>query len=296
MAPHHILLAATVAMLWGWDMVFAKAALQGFPPFLFATLRFMLVGLVVVPFVPMPMGKQWIRLFELSFVLCTLHFGFLFNGLSTGLDLPTSVITSQLNAPFACILGMIFFRERVSAWRMLGMVIAFTGIIIVVGGTPNVSQYPKGFVLMLLTALSFAVANLIMKRMEGIPHMSMVGWMSIIAAPQLVALSLFFEHNQWNQVMNIDFKVLSVLAYSVLFATVVAYSIWYALLSRYHVSQVVPFGLLVPIIAIIGSQIFLSDALEWPTILGGLVTILGVAFIILPRPHFMRPSPEAITQ
>jgi O-acetylserine/cysteine efflux transporter len=212
----------------------------------------------------------------------------LFNGLSTGLDLPTSVITSQLNAPFACILGMLFFRERIRAWRMLGMVIAFTGIIIVVGGTPNVSEHPKGFVLMLLTALSFAFANLIMKRMEGIPHMAMVGWMSLMAAPQLVFLSLFFEQGQWAFTTGINLSVISVLCYTAVFATIIAYSIWYALLSRYNVSQVVPFGLLVPIFATVGSQIFLDDTLAWPTVVGGVVTILGVAVIILPRPHFVQ--------
>ena len=300
MAPHHILLAATVAMLWGWDFIFAKASLEFLPPFLFTTLRFLLVGLLVVPFVAMPKGKQWIRLLELSFVLCTLHFAFLFKGLSTNLDIPTLVITGQLSTPFACILSVLIFRERLSAWRTLGMIVAFVGIIVVAVGMKTTdaagNSSVDGFFLIMGASLMFAIANLIMKRMEGIPHMSMVGWMSLLAAPQIVVLSLIFEHNQWNTLMNTPIMAVSGLAYSAICSTIIAYSIWYALLSRYHVNQVVPFGLLVPIFGTIGSQIFFNDPLPWQTIFGGLITIAGVAIIILPRPHFMRPphvaSPE----
>ena len=238
----HIALAALVAALWASDFIIGKFGVDTLHPYLFTMLRFLTVGLVLTPFVPMPQGRQWRHLLELSVVLGTLHFTFLFKALSTDLDIPTQVILGQLSTPFACVLGALFFRDRLGAWRTLGMLVAFTGIMLVVG-RPHMGEQVQGMVLVLLTALMFAIANLIMKRTEGINHMTTVAWMSLMAAPQILVISLIFESGQWNTLTGAPIAAFGCVLYSALFATIAAYSIWHALLARYTVTQVVPFGL-----------------------------------------------------
>jgi O-acetylserine/cysteine efflux transporter len=282
----HILLTALVPLLWSCDYIFAKAGVDHWHPYLFTMLRFLAVGILVVPFVPRPTGKQWRHLLELSFVLCTLHFTFLFKALSTNLDIATQTILGQLSTPFACVLGALIFRDRLGAWRVLGMLIAFLGIIVVVG-RPSISAESEGVTYALLTALMFAVANLLMKRLEGVGHMTMVGWMSLMAAPQILVLSLVFESGQIELLQSTPLSALLGLGYSVLFSTIVAYTVWHAMIGKYTVSQIVPFGLLVPVFATIGAAVFLGQEVGLQTVLGGLVTIAGVAAIILPRPRFV---------
>ena len=73
-------------------------------------------------------------------------------------------------------------------------------------------------------------------------------------------------------------------SYTVLCSTIIAYGLWYFLLSRYSVSQVAPYSLLTPIFGIAIGQVFFTEELNTQTIIGGLITIIGVAVIVLRRP------------
>ena len=54
MKPTDILLAIAVPLIWGGGFLFAKAAIEHFPPILLMALRFSLTALVLVWFVPRP--------------------------------------------------------------------------------------------------------------------------------------------------------------------------------------------------------------------------------------------------
>jgi O-acetylserine/cysteine efflux transporter len=60
----------------------------------------------------------------------------------------------------------------------------------------------------------------------------------------------------------------------------IAYSIWYHLLSTHPVSQVVPFNLLAPLLGVLAAVLLLGEVLTWQKMLGGVLTIGGVAIII----------------
>jgi O-acetylserine/cysteine efflux transporter len=282
MPIRHILLAALTAMIWGCNFISAKFGMQHFPPFLLSALRFAVVGVVLVPFVPLPAREKWSAIFWISLVLGTGHLAFAVTGMYYGLDVATSVITIQLGTPFACALGAILLNDKLGAWRTGGLVVAFLGIIVVVG-TPNVSSNYHAFLMVLFAALMFGVATILMKRLEGVPTMTMVGWMSLLSAPQILLLSFVFEVNQWHLLQTTPITAVASIGYSAFCSSIIGYS-WFWLLRRYDVSQVAPFALLVPIFGIICAQIFFHEPLPLQTILGGVITIVGVGVIILRRP------------
>lgn len=284
MAPRHILLAVLATMLWGCNFIASKYALQHFQPFLFSAMRFFLVGLVVVPFVPRPRGVQWKHLTLLASTLGAGHLAFSIMGLAHGLDIATTVITIQLGTPFACALGAVLLNDKLGAWRTGGLTIAFVGVLLVVG-TPTVAQNYTGFLLVLFSALMFGVANIVMKRTPTIPSSQAIGWMSLLAVPQILLLSLLFEHDQWQQITTIPPESMLALSYSAFGSTIVGYGSWYWLMGRYEVTQVTPFALLVPIFGISISQFFFAEHLSILTVIGGIITLIGVGIIVVRRPR-----------
>ncbi len=286
MSLQHILLAILVCACWGGNFIAAKIGMEQFPPFLFSALRFGAVGLILTPFVQRPQTpQQWKDIALLSFVLGTCHFAFAISGLHFGLDIATSVITTQLGTPFACALGAIFLNDKLGPWRTLGLMIAFIGIIVVVG-TPNVSANYTGFLLVLFAALAFGIATIMMKRMQGFPIMSLVGWMGLLSAPQILLLSFLFEDQQLARILETPLLPVLCVGYSVFLSTLIGYSGWYYLLKKYDVSLVTPFSLLVPIFGISLSQlVFHNEPLSTQTLIGGFITIIGVGIIIIRRPR-----------
>ena len=80
MKPADVLLAISVAVIWGMGFTFAKAAIEDFPPILLMALRFSLTALALVWFVRPPwqlLGK----IFWIALVSAAIQYSLTFTGL-----------------------------------------------------------------------------------------------------------------------------------------------------------------------------------------------------------------------
>lgn len=272
-----------VALIWGGNFVAAKYGVAHFPPFFLTFLRFAVVAIILLPFVPRPTFTQLIKITQIATVLGTLHFSLLFAGLYYGLDIASAAIVGQMGVPFACILGAIFLNDRLGPVRIFGMVIAFGGMMIVTG-TPNIAAHQLGFFIALASTLCWGIANILIKRIEGVQSFQLLAWMAAMAVPQLLLISCIFEQDQWTQLMSITPEAIAAVTYTSLLSTVVAYGLWYYLLYKYPVSQVTPFSLLAPIFGIAAGQLFFDEPLTWQVLTGGTIAIAGVGIIVIRRP------------
>lgn len=286
MRPLHIFFAVMVAILWGANFVAAKYGIAYFPPFFLTGLRFIIVSLLMVPFVPRPTLRQWGAILPIS-LMSTLHFSLLFVALNYGLDIASAAIIGQLGVPFACLLGVIFMGDRIGVWRLSGIVIAFVGIAIV-AGTPNILHNLTAFYLALTCTFVWGAANIFVKRIHDIGSMQLLAWTSVGIVPMVLALSFIFEYQAWPHFTDAPWTALVGLSYTAVFSTIVAYGLWYFLLSRYTVSQVTPFSLLTPIFSIGFGQMFFAETLTAQTLIGGALTIVGVAIIVLRKPQTLQ--------
>lgn len=276
-------LATAAVALWGINFVAAKFGMMLFPPFFLTAIRFLLVAIILVPFFPRPDRESMIRIFHLSIALGALHFPLLFAALWHGLDIATGTILTQLGVPFSCALGAIFFKDHLGMWRTMGMIVAFTGVVLV-AGTPMVSENYIGFLLALGGAFAWGVANILMKRIGDVHIFTILGWMAMFSVPQLLLISFIFEDHQLMLLTDPPAPSILGLLYTVVFSTLVAYGMWYSLLKRYDISQVAPFALMTPFFGIAAGQLFFIEALTWQVIIGGLITMVGVGIIVLRRP------------
>ena len=110
--PYHYVLAYIVTIVWGFNFVFAKTALQYFEPFTMLTLRLLIVAILLIPFFPKPpIPLHKIVLIAFTFVI--LHLGTMFWSLDIGLDASVGIVALQLHTPFLLLFGTIFFKETI---------------------------------------------------------------------------------------------------------------------------------------------------------------------------------------
>ena len=282
------LLALVVMVIWGVNFVAVKLGTSELPPLLLTAIRFAIVALLVTPLRPLPKGKLG-GVIALSIVLGLGHFGVLFVGIK-GLDTPTAAITIQLGVPFSAIAATLVYREKLRFLTILGMALSFSGVALLAGEPTHPD--PFSLALVIFAAACWAGSNLILKKIGSVDGLALNGWMSLFTAPQVFLASLIFESGQKEALLNAGWAGWGAVGFTVLMASLVAYTLWYRLMTRYQVNRVVPFALLTPVIGVVAGVLILGDPLGWHKLLGGGLTILGVAIIQL-RPFFRPRGPRS---
>ena len=277
----HAAILFGVMVLWGLNFVAAKFGFRELEPMFLLSLRFLAMGLVLIPFVRIPRGKMG-HVLGLSFTLGSLHFGLMFTGVA-GVDAAVAAIAIQLQVPFASILAAILFKDYLGWRRMLGMVGAFAGIALI-AGEPRMESSLFHLGLVVVASLVFATSNIQLKAMGDAPPLGVLGWSSLFAAPQLFLLSLIFEDNHWRDFQAAGLYGWGAVAYMTVCVGLIGYGIWYSLMRRYAVNQIMPFTLLAPVFGVLGGVGILGEQMSWQVIAGTAVTLAGVAVIVLRRP------------
>ena len=125
MSVHHILMAISVPLIWGMGFVFAKGALDYFPPILLMAFRFLVTASVLVWFVKPPVPLMG-RIALIALVSAAIQYSLTFTGLKD-LDASIAVLVVQLEVPFMVVLAALFLKERPDLQKYLGIVLAFAG-------------------------------------------------------------------------------------------------------------------------------------------------------------------------
>lgn len=295
MSLRHVIMALLIAAVWGANLVAIKVGLQQFPPFLLSSLRFALILAILLPWLK-PVRGQMVNILVISVFAGAFHFAATFLGLSLAKGASAAAIAIQLNVPFATLLAVVFLGERLKFWRTLGVVMAFSGVI-VLGFDPEVLQYLDALLVIAVAAFVYAVGTVMMRRVKGVTVFQLQAWIALISLPFLLGLSLIVEPGQWRHAPEIEARTVAAILFSAFGASIFGHGGIYYLLQRYPVSVVSPFLLLAPIFGIVFAVTLLHDTLTTQMIIGGLTTLAGVAIIIFrekktPTPALEEPIPD----
>lgn len=124
------LLGLTVVLLWGLNFLAIRIGLDHFPPFFFAALRFAVIAVPVLLFIPRPRVRmRWILLYGTGFGI--LQFAFLFTAMRVGMPTGLASLVLQSSAPFTVLLGTLFLRERIRPLQVAGIAVAMAGMTVI---------------------------------------------------------------------------------------------------------------------------------------------------------------------
>lgn len=263
--------------MWGMGFTFAKAGLNEFPPLFLMSLRFTLSALMLCWFFPAPVG-QFRILFLLALVSATIQYGLTFTGLKR-LDASTAVLLVQLEVPFGALLASIIFKDNLGWIRALGMAFAFLGVGLI-AGAPSIRKEFFSVFLVISGALTWSIGQVMIKKTVLMTGFELIAWLAFFAGPQMFIASLLIEDGHLESVKNATIVGWGTVIYLGVIMTTVGYGIWYRILQKYDVNQVIPFLLLVPVSSVIGAVLFLGERPNLTTMIGGSIIIFGVAIIV----------------
>ena len=286
MKPVDILIAISVAIIWGMGFVIAKAGMSHFSPILLMALRFTLTAACLIYFFRPPAGL-FKQLFWIALISAALQYSLTFNGVR-GIDASTAALLVQLEVPFGLIMAWLAFGDRITPRQALGILIAFGGAVLIIGEPQLEGDLIYAF-LVIGGAFTWAIGQIMIKKLGNIGGFNLLSGVALIAAPQLFIASWIFEHDQITQIQTATPAAWAAVIYLGLIMTALGYGLWYRLLGHYSVNQVMPFLLLLPVTSVCGGIFFLGESLTTKIALGGCLAIVGVALITLQR--FPRPRP-----
>ena len=278
----HVIMALFVPLLWGLGFVFAKGAINHFPPILLMAFRFSLTALVLVWFTPLAVRK-FFQLFKIAIVAAAIQYSLTFTGVK-GLEAGLASIIVQLEVPFLVILGALLLREKPGYKKWIGIAISFVGVAIM-SQQDELSGSFISIALVLSGCFAWALGQVMIRKLKDVSGMQVTAWIAVFAAPQLFFMSAIFENGQLEAIKTANPLVWWTVLYLGLIMTCLGYYFWNTLIRHHDVSKVAPFLLLLPVFSVLGGNVFLGEAITLEKFYGGATILLGIGVIVL-NPKF----------
>ena len=263
--------------MWGLNFTVIRFGLDEFPPFAFATWRFVLCALPVL-FVARPQNISWATMAGIGGFMFGGQFVFLFFAMQAGLPPGLTSVLVQLQGPLTVVLAAFFLREHATRAQWLGLAAAAVGVVLIsqsVDGTASVLAVG----LALLSALTWAVGNLFFRSARGASMFAVTVWASVLPPIPFALMSLVVEGPDalLIPILNPTWRGWFVLFYTVVPVMWLGYLIWGTLLRTYPAGKVGPISLLVPCAALLFASLLVDEPIGGLRLLGVIVVLGGVA-------------------
>jgi O-acetylserine/cysteine efflux transporter len=287
MTPTDLCLALLVVVIWGVAFIATKIGLASFSPPELAALRFLIASLPALFLARPPVS--WPRLGAIGLTLFAGQFLFQFFGIAHGMPPGLASIVVQTQALFTILFAALVLRERPTRRQVAGSATAFAGLALI-AATVGGDLTALGLGLTAVSAISWAIGNVLVKRLPPVEMLNLMVWLSLVPPLPSLALSMALDGpTDLARALGSAARLeIAAVLYLGVVATVFAYALWGMLLRRYPAATVTPFALLAPFVASYSSALVFGERFG-PLRLGGMaLVLLGIAVIVLPVARWSR--------
>jgi len=272
-------------IFWGLSFIATKQLLTEISPETIIVMRlFLAIGLlaliIIYRKISFRIDKENVKKIFLLSAVAVFHLWIQITGLkftsasNTGWIIGTAPI-------FMAILGYFYFKEKLSLSKISGIVIAFAGLIFLIGkGNPLEVDLIKniGDWLVLLSSFTWGVYSIINKKISlDFSPLKTIFYLFII----MLMVILPFNMNKQNIVSIINLSSLG--WFNILFLGLlcsgVSYVIWAYLLKEMSSVKVGAYLYIEPFITFIGAWILLNEEITLSMLISGLVITFGVYLV-----------------
>ncbi len=275
------LIFIALSIIWGSSFVLMKEGLKNLSPYQVASLRIVFSGIVLLPtavkyFSQIPKNK--IGIIFLSGLLGSLLPAYLFCIAEEGIDSALAGTLNSLTPIFVIITGALFFNSKTSFNKILGIVISFTGSILLLLSKGHMQENQNLLYIsyvVLATAFYGINVNMVHRHLHHIGSLQIAAVaLTLNAVPALVVLA---ATGYFNLPLTQSGVMWSTGAAAILgiMGTAVASIIFYMLVKRAGAvfASMVTYG--IPVVAIIWGVIYKEDV-GWKQVLCLALILSGV--------------------
>jgi len=266
---------------WGLNWPVMKHLLTEWPP-LSARGLCGLVGAALLMLIALVRGQSlrvpraiWGRLALSAFLNVTVWMALM--GLAL-LWLPASeaAVIAYTMPIWAAMLAWPVLGERPTALRLVALLLAFAGLVALMGGNGVAASIAKlpGIALTLTGSFGFALGAVVTKRFPlRLPAVTSTAWQVMVGCAPVLAIGLVVEHPRVEALSTLGWALM---AYATVIQFCVAYVSWFAALALLPASVAAIGTMLVPVIGVVASTVLLGEALGLGQIVALLMTVGGV--------------------
>ena len=277
------LLAAMVTTIWGVNFLVIDWGMDGVPPLLFAAIRFTVVLVPAIFFVPRP-DAPWRTILGVGVFMSLGQFGFLYSSMHAGMPPGIAALVLQAQVILTIVIAAGVLRERPTPWQIAGVALGSAGLVVVgIGRGGRITSV--ALVLCLLAGLSWAIGNVV-SRSSGIRGgLSLTVWSAVVVPVPLFALSLLLDGPAavGAALANFSWQAVVSTLYTACLASLLGYAVFNGLLSRHPSSAVVPWALWGVVVAMSAAWLLLDQRPNAAEMTGGGLLVLGVLVALRPR-------------
>ena len=276
-----VLAFVVLVVLWGSSFSALKVGLEYAPPVLFAGIRSVLGGMVMLVAAVAWGGSPKFRRHWPAFALLSALNVVFFLGLQTLaiMHLPSgsAAVLIYLQPILVGVLAWLFLGEALTTRKVAGLLLGFSGIAAVSAGG-LLGDLPPGAALGVAlgagAALSWALGTVYFKEVqERVATLWAVAVPFLAGGVVLTLLGLLVESPAeitWNP------PFVASLLYASLLGTAVAWLLWLGLVRAGEASRVSAYIFFVPLVAVLIGAIFLDETLSPSLLVGAALVVTGI--------------------
>ncbi|MCW8803155.1 MAG: DMT family transporter [Ignavibacteriaceae bacterium] len=282
---YRYLLILLAIIFWGTSFVATKTVLHEIRPVTIIILRLILASILLSvialstkrAFSINLKSHGWIFILAL---IATFHLWIQV----TGLQYTTASNTGWIigTAPiFMVVLGLIFYKEKVTILQLAGILIAMFGLLLLIGkgNILNIDLIEnKGDLLVLGSAFTWGVYSMVNKKIS-LSYSPLMTILYLFLMMAVIIIPFNLNSETFNSVINLSLIGWISILFLGLFCSGIAYVIWAQALRDMESAKVGAFLYFEPLVTVFAAWLFLSEEITLLMIFSGLLITAGV-FIV----------------
>lgn len=289
------LVALLYILLWSSAFIATKVGVEHSPPLTLLSARFLLAALIMAALarvrgLPAPSGRRaWGRLAVFGMLNSGLYLAFSYEAvrqMSAGMG----AIIASTNPLLLTLLAPRLLGERLGAWKVVGLVLGFGGVVFVMGARLNTAGHLEslaGIGLGLVGVCCLVAGTVVYKRWPPREHPLVVNAVQLGAAGLAVLPALALEHPER---IRPDAPLIWSALYLVLVISIGASLLWFWLLERGEASVASAYYFLTPIFGLGLAALLLGEPFGLRDAIGLVAVATGIALINRPASRSRRAA------
>jgi drug/metabolite transporter (DMT)-like permease len=263
-----------LSIIWGSSFILMKEGMKSLNAWQVASIRIFSAGMVLLPFTISKLRaipRKELPLIFLSGMLGTFIPAYLFCLAETKLDSGVAGILNALTPLFTIVIGALFFHSRLPVNKWIGVLVGFTGLVMLVTAGRDVSFSNMGYATYIIIAtICYGLnVNMVNRNLKHIPSLMLasVAFGLLIIPSGLILLSTGYAAKTSTEGYWYSTGASAVLG---IFGTAVASVLFYMLMKRAGplFASMVTYG--IPFVA-----------LFWGSLAGEQITMVQIACLFL---------------
>ena len=274
---------AALYLIWGSTYLAIRIGVESWPPLMLAGVRFLIAGVLFYAWlrwrgVPAPSAREWRAAGVVGALLLVGGNGGVSVAEHLGVASGVAALAVATMPLFALLFGL-FWGQRARLLEWAGILLGLLGIVLLNLGS-NLQASPLGAALLVFAAASWAFGS-VWSRYRQLPAGPMASAAQMLVAGAVLLVLSPLTGERLTQMPTL--AGWAVLAYLVVFGSIVAFSAYLYLLKTVRPAAATSYAYVNPVVAVLLGIFFAGErivAAEW---LAMLVIVGGVVLIGLPQ-------------